>query len=104
MKRTAAFLILGTLMLGARPAPGVEATGIKIYDASEIAPTRYTVVKRLWTESARSMFWIGTEDSQAAAADSLMREAASLGADGVVNLHCVRDGGTYCYGLAIKLK
>jgi uncharacterized protein YbjQ (UPF0145 family) len=104
MKRIGAVLVTGLLMLGGGPALGVETGAVKVYDATQIAPSRYTVVKRLWTESARSMFWIPSDDNERTAVASLTDEAARLGADGVVNLHCAYDGGVYCYGLAIKLK
>lgn len=49
------------------------------------------------------------DDDAAKAISAITSEATSLGADGVINLHCLQDtgswgGGYLCYALAIKLK
>lgn len=82
---------------------------IRIFDTGELTLDRYTVVERLWTGTWRASFWVPTHDDPSSAIAALTSKAADLGADGVVNLHCVNDSGGfgsgyYCYGLAIKLK
>jgi len=82
---------------------------IRIFDTGELSLDRYTVVERLWTGTWRASFWVPTYDDPSSAIAALASKAADLGADGVVNLHCVNDAGGfgsgyYCYGLAIKLK
>jgi hypothetical protein len=84
---------------------------VPVYDATQVAFDRYTVVKRLWVEGWRSAFWIPGHASEEAARQSLVSEAARLGADGVVNLQCLsrtdsllRPAAYYCYGDAIKVK
>lgn len=82
---------------------------LRVFDAGELTPDRYSVVKRLWTGTWRASFWVPGHDDASAAVAALTQEAASLGAHGVVNLHCLNDtggwgGGYFCYGLAIKLK
>jgi hypothetical protein len=102
--------VLGLLVAstaGAQDRAGVAP--IRIYDAGELTLERYTVVERLWTGTWRASFWVPTHNDPSAAIDALTSKAADLGADGVVNLHCVNDAGGwgagyYCYGLAIKLK
>ena len=98
----AAILILSAPLASARDT-------VRVFDASELTLDRYTVVKRLWTDTWRASFWVPTYDDAASAISALTSKAADLGADGVVNLHCVNDqggwgSGYFCYGLAIKLK
>lgn len=97
-----ALMALGT-------AHGAETAPVRVFDAGELTLDRYTVVKRLWTGTWRAVFWIPSHDESGAAVAALTSEAARLGADGIVNLHCLNDrggwgGGYYCYGLAIKLR
>ena len=82
---------------------------MRVFDTGELTLDRYTVIERLWTGTWRASFWVPTPDDAASATAALTWKAADLGADAVVNLHCVNDvggwgGGYYCYGLAIKLK
>lgn len=82
---------------------------VRVFDAGELPPNRYTLIERIWTSTWRAPFWFPSDEDAAAAAATLIDKAAQLGADGVVNLHCVNDtnawgDGYYCYGLAIKLK
>ena len=63
----------------------------------------------MWTGTWRASLEVPFHSDAAAAIRAISNEAASLGADGIVNLHCVNDrGGWYtgytCYGLAIRLK
>ena len=77
--------------------------------AQDQAPSQYTVVERIWTGTWRAPFWLPGYDDAGAAVAALTNKAASLDANGVVNLYCVNDargwgGGYLCYGLAVKLK
>jgi hypothetical protein len=82
---------------------------VPIYDATQIALDRYTVVKRLGVQDWRSGFSIRSYPDAAAARQALLAEAARLGADGLLNLHCLDQSdrfnrrGHYCYGNAIRL-
>lgn len=103
MKKVAAMACLSFVAAAAVAEP------VRVFDAGELAFARYTVVKRLWTGSWRASFWIPSHGDAGSAIAELTAEAGSLGADGVVNLHCLNDsggwgGGYTCYGLAIKLK
>jgi hypothetical protein len=114
MRMSFACLIMmtGILAFASAQAPaqdGASAQTVRVYDAGELTPDRYSVIDRLWTGSWRALFWVPTHDEPAAAISALTSKAAGLGADGVTHLHCVNDGGGwgggyYCYGLAIKLK
>jgi hypothetical protein len=84
---------------------------LPVYDSTQIALGRYTVLKRLWVDSWRSALWVPSHRDEAGARRALLSEAARIGADGVVNLHCLSQtdalfnpSGYYCYGNAIKLK
>ena len=90
-------------------ALGADAARVKVFDATELTLDRYTVVKRIWTQSWRSAFWVPEYDQAADAIAALTSKAAGEGADAVINLHCLNDkggwgAGYFCYGLAIKLK
>jgi len=105
MKHTIPTVAFLAAMSAAGPAPAAETAPVRVFDAGELAPHRYTVLKRLWTDTWRASFWIPRHADAGEAVAAITREAASLGSDGVVNLHCLSDGGGYfCYGLAIKLK
>jgi hypothetical protein len=94
------------------PAAGVlaqEPAPVRVFDAGELTLARFTVVERLWTGTLRASLWIPEYDDAAAAIAALTAKARDLGADGIVNLHCLNDGGGWgasylCYALAIKLK
>ena len=102
-----AAVLAGALHAAAIPALGADAAEVKVYDATQLTHGRYTVLKRIWTQTWRSAFWVGTYGEQADAVAALTSRAADEGADGVINLHCLNDtswgGGYFCYGLAIKL-
>ena len=105
--------LLIAITIGA--APGLEAAAqggaLRVYQVGEITPDRYRVTERIWVDSLRSAFWVPTHADQRAAIEAVLAEAARLGADGVVNLHCLNDSGGFpsvsghfCYANAIKLK
>jgi hypothetical protein len=84
---------------------------LKVFSPGELPLAHYTVVKRLWVEMPESAFYVRTHTDSGAAISALVNEATRIGADGVVNLHCLNGGqftanwaGWYCYGNAIKMK
>jgi hypothetical protein len=84
---------------------------VRVYDSTQLALAQYTVVKRLWAEGWKSAFWINGYRDESSARRALLDEAGRLGADGVINLHCLsrtdaifNPSGYYCYGNAIKLR
>ena len=109
MKKIAAVVCLFLVTIAGLATAAEPAAPLRVFDAGELTLNRYTVVKRLWTGALRASFWIPSYDDAGTAISALTSEARSLGADGVVNLHCLNDrggwsGGYTCYGLAIKLK
>ena len=98
-----AFCVAGGSALAA------DAASVKVFDATELALDRYTVVKRIWTQTWRSAFWVSSYDNASDAIAALTSKAADEGANGVIDLNCLNDtggwvSGYFCYGLAIKLK
>jgi len=110
MKTILAIACFGLLITGAEVSEAASETGaVRVFEAGELTLDRYTVIERLWTGTWRAAFWLPSHDDAAAAITALTSEAGRLGADGVTNLHCLKDrggmsGGYVCYGLAIKLK
>ena len=111
MKRSAvsAAVLACAFCSGAGPAVAADSVWVNVFDATELTLDRYTVVKRIWTQTWHSAFWVSTHDSRADAVAALTTKAAGEGANGVINLHCLDDSGGsgsgyFCYGLAIKLK
>jgi hypothetical protein len=107
----AAGILCAAAWSGAQAQSRANATPLKVYAAGEIAPERYSVVRRLWVDEWRSAFEIRRYPHSGAAIGAIVNAAAGAGADGVVNLHCLNErsearseGAFLCYALAIKLK
>ena len=105
------FLLMTAAALSSA-APSYAATErITVYDSTQLALHRYTVVKRIGLEDWESAFRIRGHASLDAARQALLNEAARVGADGLINLTCFdqTDGifkhqGYFCYGNAIRVK
>jgi len=109
MRKTVVFLSMAALLASAGMSLAKENAPVKVFDAGELVPSRYTVIERIWTGTWRAPFWLPGHSDAGAAVAALTDKADSLGADAVVNLHCVNDAGAWgggytCYGLAVKLK
>jgi hypothetical protein len=91
-----------------------RASELKIYALGEIGVSRYEVVGRPWVDSWRSAFWVPTFPSQEQAIAALQTEAASRGADALLNVNCLDQGrwtwssktepAFLCYGIAIRVR
>jgi hypothetical protein len=103
------------LCTGAAIAQGIveqRASELRIYALGEISMSRYEVVGRPWADSWRSALWVPTFPSQEQAIAALQTEAASRGANGLLNVNCLDRGGWswssktepafLCYGIAIR--
>ena len=106
-------LFCAVVTLGALYSSAAQAApqSVQVYDSTQIALDSYTVLKRMGVSDWKSAFRMGGYNDEAAARDALLAQAAQVGADGVVNLHCLSQtdrvfnpAGYYCYGNAIKLK
>jgi hypothetical protein len=95
----------------AAPGEARTADSIKIFDPADLNLSRYEILKRLWVESGRSAFEVPRHADAAAAIAEMKTAAASLGADGLINVVCVpeeawwlRKANVFCYALAIRLR
>ena len=109
LARFIAVMLLAMAGAGVSAQDRAENAPLRVFDPGELTPDRYTVIERVWTGTWRASFWIPSHEDAGAAAAALTSKAASLGANGVVNLHCLNDAGGwgsgyYCYGLAIKVR
>ena len=93
------------------PAAFSQSAGVPVYDATQLALDRYTIVARLGVEDWQSAFWIKGHGDLDSAKQALVNDAARRGADGVINLTCFdqtdrifRPAGFYCYGNAIRIR
>lgn len=97
---------------GACAQGGTASTQVRVFLPGELTPGRFTVVQRLWVEPWRSAVSIPTHEDRNAAISELLAEAGKFGADGVVNLFCLKGreislsgkNSFFCYGNAVKLK
>jgi uncharacterized protein YbjQ (UPF0145 family) len=81
---------------------------VKIYRGSELVPSQYQIVSRLWTDSWRTWRRVPTYAKQEDAIASLRAEAGRIGADGLINVVCLNqqpgaETAMLCYGTAIRL-
>jgi hypothetical protein len=88
-----------------------SAGTVPIYDATQVAIDRYTVIARLGVQDSQSAFRIRGHSDLESAQRALVSDAARRGADGVINLTCFdqtdrifNPAGYYCYGNAIKIR
>ena len=107
----AALLSLCACTYFTKSAPVASTGAVPIYDSTQIALDRYTVLKRLGVEDWESAFRIPGYKDLETAQTALVNEAGRLGADGVINVACFdqtdrifNPAGYFCYGNAIRLK
>lgn len=105
----AAATLASAMCIWAGAALSADAPPVRVFDATQLTLDRYTVIKRIWTQTWRAAFWIPEYDNAVDAIEALKTRAADEGADAVIDLHCLNDkdgwgAGYFCYGLAIKLK
>ena len=91
-----------------------RAVNLRIYGPGELSVRQYEVVGRPWIDSWRTAFWLPTFPSADEAIEALKTEAASRGAEGLVNVFCLDEGhwawstdkgpAYLCYGTAIRVR
>lgn len=105
--------VLGILALGACSSAGkqapVDASQVEVYRSMQLTPSRYTVVKRIWIDDWRSNTTYPSFDGEQAGIDAMKREAAKVGANGIMNVICLDPSSgkekarLLCYGDAVKV-
>lgn len=88
-----------------------ESAPLRVFDATELTMDRYRVIDRLPARTWRSSFYVPSYANATDAVNALVDQARDLGADALVDLHCLRgaqsvlgNGGHFCYANAVKLK
>ncbi|HZM43934.1 MAG TPA: hypothetical protein VFC14_03820 [Burkholderiales bacterium] len=109
----AIYAALGVLLVAAPCASVAQEPlqkALRTFDATQLAPDRYTVIRRLWVDSWRTAFDVPAHPESSAALAQLSEEAVKAGADALTNVVCLNDDrawfrrGYFCYALAVKLK
>jgi hypothetical protein len=77
-----------------RPAPA-DPQAIPVYESVTDTARRFEIVKRLWTESSRSLFVVPGYESRDEAVAAFREHAVSLGGNGVMNFGCYRMPGVF---------
>jgi hypothetical protein len=112
---TAIHAVVGVLLAAAAACSAIaqeplRAAPLRTFDATQLPPDRYTVIKRLWVDSWRTAFDVPAHPESSTALAQLSDEAATLGADALINVVCLNDDrawfqrGYFCYALAVRLK
>ena len=107
MLRTLSPVLLAGLLAGAmscataqsaaQPAPA-DAQAIPIYESVTSTTKRFEIIKRLWTESWRSLFVTPGYRTREEAVAAFREHAASLGGNAVINFDCYRLPGSFNFG------
>jgi len=90
----------------------LKSEDVKIYEPTQLRESQYESVARLWVETWRARTWVPTYASPGDGVSALQNKAASLGANGLINVGCYGDPGLFslgsesfvCYGKAIKVR
>jgi hypothetical protein len=90
----------------------LKAEDVKIYEPTQLNERQYESVARLWVETWRARTWVPRYASRDEGLAGLQNKAASLGANGLINVACYGDPGLFslgsesfvCYGKAIKVR
>ena len=88
-----------------------KSEDVKIYSSAQLKQGEYETVKRIWVESWRTALWVPTYSSRDDGIEALKDKAASLDANGLINVDCYGDSGLFggsqaftCYGKAIRVR
>jgi hypothetical protein len=87
----------------------VDVSQVQVYRSMQLTPSRYTVVKRIWIDDWHSNVSYPSFDKEQAGIDAMKREAARVGANGIMHVICLdpgsgkSTGGLLCYGDAVKV-
>ena len=88
-----------------------KSEDVKIYSPAQLKQGEYETVKRIWVESGRTALWVPTYSSRDDGIAALRDKAASLDANGLINVDCYGDSGLFggsqaftCYGKAIRIR
>jgi hypothetical protein len=88
-------------------ASGGKASQVQVYNTTQLVPSQYTLVRRLWIDSWGSNLSYPTHRSVEKGIEAMREKAADAGANGLLNVMCMdatgySNGRLLCYGDAIK--
>jgi hypothetical protein len=110
MLRALRFLPVAALAAGCASQPAeapVSAEQVSVHQSVASAPVKFRIIKRYWTESWQSAFFVPTYASQAEAMDAFKKHAADLGGNGIINFGCYRrydDTSLGCNGTVVRFE
>jgi len=84
-----------------QPKPA-ETQAIPVYESVADTARRFEIIKRLWTESWRSLFTTPGYESREQAVAAFREHAVSLGGNGVINFGCYRMPGAFGGGTRLS--
>ena len=77
------------------PVAPADPQAVPVYESVTDTTRRFEIVKRLWSESWRSLFAVPGYESREQAVAAFRAHAVSLGGNGVVNFGCYRLPGSF---------
>jgi hypothetical protein len=103
LRSLAAVLLAGLIGCAAAPAlaqantPGAPADpqAVPVYESITDTTRRFEIVKRLWTESSRSLFAVPGYETREQAVAAFRELAVGLGGNGVMNFGCYQMPGAF---------
>lgn len=104
MLRSLATVLLTGLIGGTAPCAMAQANtpaapaalqAVPVYESVTDTTRRFEIVKRLWTESSRSLFVVPGYESREQAVADFREQAVGLGGNGVINFGCYRMPGVF---------
>jgi hypothetical protein len=72
-----------------------DAQAVPVYESITDTTRRFEIIKRLWTESSRSLFAVPGYETRDQAVVAFREHAISLGGNGVINFGCYRLPGAF---------
>jgi hypothetical protein len=77
------------------PAATADPQAVPVYESVTDTTRRFEIIKRLWTESSRSLFAVPGYETREQAVAAFREQAVGLGGNGVVNFGCYRLPGSF---------
>ena len=103
--------VLIPLVLALTACATTKSEDIKIYSPAQLKQGDYETVGRIWVGTWRTAFWVPADSKREDGIDALKDKAASLDANGLINVDCYGDSGLFggsqsftCYGKAIRTR
>ena len=103
----ACFSLIGCASGNKATGGRVPASEVKVYNNTQLAPTQYTIVQRVWIDEWRSNVTYPSFGTTEDGIQAMREKASAAGASGLVNVMCLdatgyKNGRLICYGDAIR--